>query len=523
MIWLLSCLGDFPQFPDGDGDGFSIVEDCDDDDNTAFPGAFELCDGLDDDCDGLVDEGTDGQLEWFEDIDQDGYGNAEETITACEAPYGYASVSGDCDDRDGDSYPGAVEVFNGRDDDCDGSHVEGSGQLSELAFARIDGPDGALLGRSGSIATHDYGFGSTLVVGSPSTGERGTLWLLDSAVEDALVTDLARGDVVGEDEQHRPGFPLPESPDILGEAGGNDLIFIAGDGSYQRLYGIEHADLGPGLNTSEHRSMLVQSWPDTTETPRLSAAAVFDDELAVGLPWDQPDLSSTRAGLVSVFHGPFEDGLYVRQSWASDRFYGEEGHEMGFSLSHGDLDANGLDELFVGAPGVDDGAGAVFRMDVAEYELDPYAATRISGAAGEALGGEFGLPVVEDLDGDGVDDLVALSPRAGRVFVFTTEVLGELSSSDADQILDGPIGFGASFAVFDGSLAVGSPDEDVVYLFDLDAGVGAAPWGELHGEVGAETGAALTVGDFDHDGTDDLVVGAPASDDGGALFTVLGW
>ncbi len=99
---------------DADGDGFDADEDCDDANPEVHPGADEV----DNDCDGEIDEGTDETF--WGDVDGDGYGDPGITISACSAPSGYVDNAEDCDDDDASQYPGADEVCNGDDDDCDG-------------------------------------------------------------------------------------------------------------------------------------------------------------------------------------------------------------------------------------------------------------------------------------------------------------------------------------------------------------------------------------------------------------------
>jgi hypothetical protein len=66
-----------------------------------------------------------GVITWYADADGDGFGDADVAVQACEQPEGYVENSDDCDDGDADRNPGAVEVCNGLDDDCDSLVDEG--------------------------------------------------------------------------------------------------------------------------------------------------------------------------------------------------------------------------------------------------------------------------------------------------------------------------------------------------------------------------------------------------------------
>ena len=137
---------------DEDGDGYSFCgSDCDDRDEDARPGGIEQCDGVDNDCDGVIDEGTecfdddgDGQTEEEGDcndgvdtvytgavedmengIDDDCDGAVDSGVTDMDDD-GYSVEGGDCNDFDATTYPGAAEAADGSDNDCDGIVDEGT-------------------------------------------------------------------------------------------------------------------------------------------------------------------------------------------------------------------------------------------------------------------------------------------------------------------------------------------------------------------------------------------------------------
>jgi hypothetical protein len=96
------------------------ASDCDDGRADVSPSADEYCDGVDNDCDGTVDEDSAVDASsWYQDLDGDGVGGGLVAVTGCEAPSGYASGSDDCDDLDDTVYPGAGEECDGADNDCD--------------------------------------------------------------------------------------------------------------------------------------------------------------------------------------------------------------------------------------------------------------------------------------------------------------------------------------------------------------------------------------------------------------------
>ena len=103
---------------DLDGDGYTSDEDCDDNSSAIFPTAEELCDGVDNDCDGDIDEGV--LSTFYLDVDQDGFGDDEAILEACEVRDGYVAIGNDCDDGNADVFPSAPEVCDELDNNCDG-------------------------------------------------------------------------------------------------------------------------------------------------------------------------------------------------------------------------------------------------------------------------------------------------------------------------------------------------------------------------------------------------------------------
>lgn len=93
--------------------------DCNDNDAAVKPNQVEVCDGIDNNCNGDVDEGVTADL--YLDADGDGWGDPNQPIKACHIESGYASRGSDCDDGNIQVYPGASDrEGDGIDANCDG-------------------------------------------------------------------------------------------------------------------------------------------------------------------------------------------------------------------------------------------------------------------------------------------------------------------------------------------------------------------------------------------------------------------
>ena len=117
---------------DTDGDGFNgtgdcsreAMVDCNDNDPMAFPGALEICNGVDDSCNDVIDEGL-PIISYYVDADGDGVGSTKSGEGCKAPPMGSVTQSGDCDDGNAMIRPGQAELCNDVDDDCDGSRDNG--------------------------------------------------------------------------------------------------------------------------------------------------------------------------------------------------------------------------------------------------------------------------------------------------------------------------------------------------------------------------------------------------------------
>ena len=502
----LNCDG-FSGAADNDGDGWPACEECDDGRYDSHPGATEVCNELDDDCDGRPDiDAVDGTI-WYADADSDGYGDANHPQNACDEPIGYVADATDCDDTLRSTYPGAPETCtNAGDDDCDGDANELDAVGCVDWYTDLDGD---LYGGDSVCVCTAYGEYDTLQGedcddAEPTTNPGALEECGDSVDQDCSGLDddctLSAADalIIGRSDGDQFGVTMSAAGDA--DADGYADVLIAG-------YGME--------------------------------------------------VSSTDSGAALLLSGPFSGVGTASRPLAT--WYGATSRDdAGSALSDGiDLDGDGLLEYLVGARRVDTAgtnAGAAYLVEYAAGSLQLSTAARFT-MTGEiphdALGSAVLLGV--DFDDNGRREAVVAAygsdtngAESGAVYVQNLPATGTLGAASADIIVRGDVhdrlsvlprtrtdvdGDGVDDLVVGGWGIDG--DEVIaggvaVFLGPVSGHLGIASADALHlGEGQAdEAGIALDVRDADGDGTLDLLVGAPGNDavaaDAGAAYLVLG-
>ena len=534
---------DYDQDSDGyDSDAFGGT-DCDDTDATVYVGATEVWyNGTDDACDGGNDEDQDGDgVEYpadCNDTDATLSGSGTEVIDG---------VDNDCDSI----------VDNVSIDDAATGLMYGS-----AASMALGEPGGIAMGgdldSDGTvdlvIATDNSTYGYAFVVhGDDAAAANGSVLSYDQATIWGYAYYAPMGHVIGPFlDQTGDG-----DVDFLGTGYsttydyGVAWLIEGGTGISGTIYATSSYDAyWTGDSSSDQLTWSAQADVD--------ADGLADTVTACPLDYTSSG-SGTQSGNISVFSAAsgYSGGNDLQD--ADDQINGTSSYDyLGSSLVTADVDDDGYDDILAGAPGDDDvttGSGAV-HLFLGNASLswsataDDADTAKFRGASAIGLGTDA-LPTPGDLDGDGNLDVVIGSDTADSVYVFLdgSSLSGNINTSAADVALyQASIGFAASVMANsdldnDGidDLAIGATSDDTaasnagaVYLF-----MGTASWTASLGISGADAvlygvtasdglGSALAGGaDLDADGQEDLAVGATGYDSSssavGAVYIVPGW
>ena len=534
---------DYDQDSDGyDSDAFGGT-DCDDTDATVYVGATEVWyNGTDDACDGGNDDDQDGDgVEYpadCNDTDATLSGSGTEVIDG---------VDNDCDSI----------VDNVSIDDAATGLMYGS-----AASMALGEPGGIAMGgdldSDGTvdlvIATDNSTYGYAFVVhGDDAAAANGSVLSYDQATIWGYAYYAPMGHVIGPFlDQTGDG-----DVDFLGTGYsttydyGVAWLIEGGTGISGTIYATSSYDAyWTGDSSSDQLTWSAQADVD--------ADGLADTVTACPLDYTSSG-SGTQSGNISVFSAAsgYSGGNDLQD--ADDQINGTSSYDyLGSSLVTADVDDDGYDDILAGAPGDDDvttGSGAV-HLFLGNASLswsataDDADTAKFRGASAIGLGTDA-LPTPGDLDGDGNLDVVIGSDTADSVYVFLdgSSLSGNINTSAADVALyQASIGFAASVMANsdldnDGidDLAIGATSDDTaasnagaVYLF-----MGTASWTASLGISGADAvlygvtasdglGSALAGGaDLDADGQEDLAVGATGYDSSssavGAVYIVPGW
>ena len=525
-----TAIGAVHWFEDFDGDGYGSGppstkacigqihevqnnQDCDDANIDVHPAADEVCDGIDNDCDGRLDEpGAIGSTVHYRDADLDGFGDATETVLRCDENIDFVAVADDCDDAEPTSYPGAEEGCDGVDNTCDGFIDERCGTVHSPSDAHwfMSGSPSSIsvgdLNDDGKIdmvtAFADAGTLS-LTAGPLAPAEHSPLWTASSYDESAsaVMAFHATNDINGDGNADLlTAYPYMTGSDSLSEIrihfGPMDappaldrpdarLRSQFGDATVLHPRSVWFSDITGDdqkdilMYTTPDNALLLWSNPEgemTTEADAIQLATISIDpsssistsdfsgdghpDLIIGYPNDRQ---------VKLFEGPITDAVSL---YTADHILSQPSPQFGTSVCGAELLEDGHLTLAISTRGEDGGPSRIQLFSGSDEYRSSVA--HVIGRDGHHIGTKL---LCEDVDGDGKADLL----------------------SSHRSLIEGDGGKAGTLTMFHGSLThlMGGTTEvdsraDRIWKGHED---GTTEW----------LGEHVLIGDFDDDGVGDLM------------------
>jgi hypothetical protein len=488
-------------YDDDDGDGYGddsattescdpvdgaapVGGDCNDGDPATYPSATELCDGVDNDCTGTIDDDV-VYIDWYADDDGDGYGDDAESTFDCVPPDDYVAAAGDCDDTSATVSPAASEDCGTKsDDDCDGLTTDCTFPLADADFSLVGVYDGYLLGSSLDVADVDGDATADLIVGCS------TCWLSYGAVYVVLGPIsgvLSTADAI-EIRQDSPYFQYDYGDAIGGDADGDDVDdLIVGQGGNGTTDYMAYVFYGPITGPRTPKEADAELVPfDANERVQALVVPDFDGDDEPDVVVGSPFGDRSREGRAYVLDGSVSgtvdldsDSTYVYLS--TD---GTDVDALGYAFADlGDASGDGINDIALSAKDLGDG-GVVYVIEGGEtagtYDVDAAASATLVGTTDASYGSSIAST---DIDEDGTADLVVGAPDA-----------------TIDSVVSGTVSL--HIGPFDGEIAA----EDATAIFHSSTDGATVGWSVDAG------------GDFDGDGQPDIAIGAQASPEGAAYL-----
>ena len=550
--------------------------DCNDLDKFVHPNAIEICNKIDDNCDGQTDEGV--LLTFYADADQDKYGNLSQEVTGCTAPNGYVANSADCNDSNKNIHPNAVELCSNKiDDDCDGitdnaieatlwcqdKDKDGYGNCAVSLYActtptgfvadNSDCNDANALVHPNAIEICTDGIDNNCN-GVTDTDAIQVLWYEDSD-----------GDKFGNPKISKLACsPPPNYVDNALDCSDTNASInpgakeVCNNGIDDNCDGSVNQCKFGGVQSITAAQTQIHGNANNLYLDTVVLADVNGDkkdDLIVTVIHDST--AGNETGAVYLFLGPIASGDLSLND-ANTKWTGEApSDQAGSSVSVGDFNGDGKADILIGALNAKNGLGVVYLILGSDNPVGGSLSKVSIQWSGQFIGDQAGYSLsTADVNGDGKDDILIGAPGVGNpenesgsvYLILGSDKItgGSLSSAYAKWTGETKNDFTAKLVNKAGDIngdgkadvVITSPlhgandnQEGALYLIlgsaNLVSGSLSTVAIKWTGEkAGDHAGHSVDVGDIDGDGKADILIGSPLNNSSGphagSAYLILG-